>query len=87
MTAVKINVIQVPDGGGPDLERRFGENISRAVGAPGFLGAELLRPEQGNKYFSVSRWETEDHFRTFAGNADEDVRSGSWRGAAKTLRA
>jgi heme oxygenase (mycobilin-producing) len=83
MTVVKINVIEVPEGGGSELERRFAENVSRAASARGFLGAELLRPVQGNKYFSCSRFETEEDFRDFVAGADDDIRSGSWRGEAQ----
>jgi len=28
MTVAKINVIEVSDGGGPELEKRFAENIA-----------------------------------------------------------
>jgi heme oxygenase (mycobilin-producing) len=47
MTVVKMNVIEVSDGGGPEMGKRSAENFSRAANARGFLGAELLRPVSG----------------------------------------
>lgn len=84
MTVVKINVIEVPDGAGPELERRFAARAGEVEGARGFLGYELLRPVLGNTYYSISRWETEEDFRAFVDSSSDDVRTGGWRGEAAT---
>lgn len=80
MTVVKVNLIEVHEGGGPDLERRFAQRVGETSAASGFLGAELLRPTTGSTYFSVSRWASEEAFQDFAAVAADDVRTGEWRG-------
>ena len=79
---MKINVIEVPEGAGAELERRFAARVAEVETAKGFLGYELLRPIQGGTYFSVSRWETEEDFRAFVDSSADDVRTGGWRGSA-----
>ena len=44
MAVVKINAIEVPDGAGAELERRFANRLHAVDGQPGFLSFELLRP-------------------------------------------
>ena len=67
MAVVKINAIEVPEGGGPELERRFGARMGAVEGTPGFLGFELLRPVAGEtRYFVYTKWETEEAFRAWA---------------------
>ena len=58
MAVVKINAIEVPEGAGPELEKRFASRHGSVDDAPGFLGFELLRPVKGdNRYFvSVKRY-------------------------------
>ena len=66
MTVVKINAIEVPDGAGPELERRFAARHGSVESAPGFLGFELLRPVAGDhRYFVYTRWESEDAYRSW----------------------
>jgi heme-degrading monooxygenase HmoA len=66
MAVVKINAIEVPEGAGPELERRFAARHESVTSAPGFLRFELLRPVAGdNRYFVYSRWETEEHFQAW----------------------
>src|SRR5690349_11783057 len=61
MAVVKINALEVPEGAGPELERRFAARHGSVTSAPGFLSFELLRPVAGEKrYFVYSRWETEE---------------------------
>ena len=84
VTVVKINVIEVPDGAGPELERRFAARVGEVEGTRGFLGYELLRPVRGNTYYSISRWETEEDFRAFVDGSSNDVRTGGWRGEPAT---
>jgi heme oxygenase (mycobilin-producing) len=66
MAVVKINAIEVPEGAGPELERRFAARHEAVKSAPGFLRFELLRPVAGdNRYFVYSRWESEEHFQAW----------------------
>ena len=44
MAVVKINAIEVPDGSGPELERRFAARLGAVDSAPGFLGFDLRSP-------------------------------------------
>ncbi|RCW40155.1 heme-degrading monooxygenase HmoA [Halopolyspora algeriensis] len=67
MAVVKINAIEVPEGKGEELEKRFAQRHGAVDNAPGFLGFELLRPVNGeNRYFVYTRWETEEDFRNWA---------------------
>ncbi|MDQ3760726.1 MAG: antibiotic biosynthesis monooxygenase [Actinomycetota bacterium] len=64
MAVVKINAIEMPEGKGAELERRFAARHGAVESAPGFLGFALLRPVAGdNRYFVYTRWETEEHFQ------------------------
>jgi len=66
MAVVKINAIEVPDGSGPELEKRFAARLGAVEGSPGFLGFELLRPVSGEKrYFVYTKWESEEAFRAW----------------------
>jgi heme oxygenase (mycobilin-producing) len=57
MTIIRINPITVPDGGGDELERRFGARGREVDGMDGFEGFELLRPtDASNRYFVMTRW-------------------------------
>lgn len=77
MTVVKINAIEVPDGAGPELERRFGARHGAVDSAPGFLGFELLRPVAGEtRYFVYTKWETEEHFRAWADGPAKEAHAG-----------
>ena len=44
MSVVKINAISVPEGSGPELEKRFAARKHAVDQAPGFEGFQLLRP-------------------------------------------
>ena len=44
MSVVKINAIEVPEGMGAELEKRFGARVGEVEKMPGFEGFELLRP-------------------------------------------
>jgi heme-degrading monooxygenase HmoA len=67
MAVVKINAIEVPDGGaGEELERRFAARLGAVDGSPGFLGFELLRPVAGEtRYFVLTRWTDDDAFQAW----------------------
>lgn len=67
MAVVKINAIEVPEGAGPELEKRFAARLHAVDSQPGFLGFELLRPVSGdNRYFVYTKWESEDAFQAWA---------------------
>ncbi|MDQ3760733.1 MAG: antibiotic biosynthesis monooxygenase [Actinomycetota bacterium] len=77
MAVVKINAIEVPEGAGPELERRFAARHGAVESAPGFLGFELLRPVAGdNRYFVYTRWETEEHFQAWRNGPAMEAHSG-----------
>ena len=77
MAVVKINAIEVPEGGGEELERRFAARLHAVEGTPGFLGFELLRPVAGeNRYFVYTRWETEEHFQAWRNGPAMEAHSG-----------
>lgn len=66
MTVVKINAIEVPEGAGPELERRFANRLHAVDNQPGFLSFELLRPVRGeNRYFVVTHWKDEESFQAW----------------------
>jgi heme-degrading monooxygenase HmoA len=77
MAVVKINAIEVPEGSGEELERRFAARLGAVDKAPGFLGFELLRPVAGeNRYFVYTRWDNEEAFQAWAGGAGIQAHSG-----------
>lgn len=63
MTIIRINAIDVADGNGDELARRF-QNRAHAVDtADGFEGFELLRPTDGRAtWLVVTRWRSEEDF-------------------------
>lgn len=67
MTVVKINAIEVPEGAGPELEKRFAHRAHAVENSPGFLGFQLLRPVKGdNRYFVVTQWASDEAFQAWA---------------------
>ena len=66
MAVVKINAITVPEGMGPELERRFAARAGDVDKMPGFLGFQLLRPVKGDdRYFVVTHWDSDEHFQAW----------------------
>ncbi len=66
MSVVKINAIEVPEGAGPELERRFAARAGAVDQQPGFEEFMLLRPVAGDdRYFVVTRWESEQAFESW----------------------
>ena len=66
MAVVKINAISLPDGAGPELEKRFAARKHAVDGQPGFLGFQLLRPTGGEtRYFVVTTWESDEAFQAW----------------------
>jgi heme-degrading monooxygenase HmoA len=77
MAVVKINAIEVPDGAGPELEKRFAARLRAVENAPGFLGFELLRPVAGEtRYFVYTRWETEEAFQAWSSGPAREAHAG-----------
>jgi heme-degrading monooxygenase HmoA len=77
MAVVKINAIEVPEGAGPELERRFANRMHAVDSQPGFLGFELLRPVSGdNRYFVYTKWESEEAFKAWAAGPAREAHSG-----------
>ncbi|MFC4081347.1 antibiotic biosynthesis monooxygenase family protein [Amycolatopsis samaneae] len=77
MTVVKINAIEVPEGAGPELEKRFAARLHSVDEQPGFLGFELLRPVNGEtRYFVYTKWETEEHYQAWAAGPAREAHAG-----------
>ena len=69
MSVVKINAITVPEGMGPELEKRFAARAGKVDQAPGFEEFMLLRPVKGDaRYFVLTRWESEEAFQAWLGS-------------------
>ena len=67
---VKINAIEVAEGRGPELEKRFAARAREVDNQPGFLGFELLRPIKGEtRYFVVTHWESDEAFQNWVNSA------------------
>jgi len=66
MSVVKINAIAVPEGAGPELEKRFAARKHAVDAAPGFQGFQLLRPVAGeDRYFVVTTWASQADFEAW----------------------
>lgn len=77
MAVVKIDAIEVPEGGGPELERRFAARLGAVEKAPGFLGFELLRPVAGDsRYFVYTKWASEEAFQAWASGPGREAHAG-----------
>ena len=64
MSVVKINAISVPEGAGPELEKRFAARKHAVDQEPGFESFQLLRPTAGeDRYFVVTTWASEEDFQ------------------------
>ena len=78
MAVVKINAIEIPEGAGPELEKRFAHRAHAVENSPGFLGFQLLRPTAGeNRYFVVTQWEDEESFQAWSGGPSRQAHAGS----------
>ena len=75
---VKINAIEVAEGRGPELEKRFAARAREVDNQPGFLGFELLRPVAGEtRYFVYTRWETEEDFQAWSAGSGRAAHAGA----------
>jgi len=85
MAVVKINAIEVPEGAGPELEKRFAHRAHAVDTQPGFLGFQLLRPVKGeNRYFVVTHWESEEAFQAWANGSAIEAHKGEHRNPVAT---
>lgn len=80
MAVVKINAIEVPEGAGPELEKRFANRAHTVDDSPGFQGFQLLRPVAGdNRYFVVTQWDSEESFAAWRDGRAKEAHAGSDR--------
>lgn len=82
MAVVKINAIEVPEGAGPELEKRFAARKRAVDQAKGFLGFELLRPVGGgDRYFVYTKWESEEDYQAWASSGAMAAHGGGREGS------
>lgn len=83
MSVVKINAIQVPEGQGVELERRFAARKHSVDDQPGFEGFQLLRPVGGeSRYFVVTTWASQADFEAWRDGAAKEAHAGGGRPVA-----
>ena len=71
MSVVKINAIEVPEGAGEELEKRFAARAGAVENSPGFERFMLLRPVEGDsRYFVLTQWESEQAFQDWMSSRD-----------------
>lgn len=73
MSIVQINLLTVPEGMGPQLEKRFANRKKAVDGTPGFEGFDLLRPTSGegnDRYMVLTRWESQEAFENWLNSRD-----------------
>jgi heme-degrading monooxygenase HmoA len=78
MSVIKINAIAVPEGAGPELERRFAARKQAVDTSPGFEGFQLLRPVKGDsRYFVVTQWASDADFQLWADAGSKAAHGGN----------
>lgn len=66
MSVVKINAIEVAEGGGAALEARFAARAGQVEQQPGFEELLILRPVAGeSRYFVLTRWASEEAYQAW----------------------
>jgi heme-degrading monooxygenase HmoA len=66
MTIVRINAIQVSEGKGEELARRFAARAGAVDQAQGFEGFELLRPtDERDTWLVLTRWRDQESFENW----------------------
>ncbi len=77
MSVIKINAISVPEGAGPELEKRFAARKHSVDSSPGFEGFQLLRPTKGEtRYFVVTQWASDEDFQNWTENGAKQAHAG-----------
>ncbi|PZS16408.1 MAG: antibiotic biosynthesis monooxygenase, partial [Acidimicrobiales bacterium] len=67
MSIIRINAIEVAEGKGPELARRFAGRARAVDAADGFEGFELLQPTDGRStWLVVTRWRDAKAFEEWA---------------------
>jgi heme oxygenase (mycobilin-producing) len=85
MAVVKINAIEIPEGAGDELEKRFAARMGAVEDQPGFLGFELLRPVAGeNRYFVYTKWASQEDFDAWANGPAKAAHAGEHRKPVST---
>ncbi|MGO1507584.1 MAG: antibiotic biosynthesis monooxygenase family protein [Microbacterium sp.] len=80
MTFVNITALTVPEGAGPEVERRFATRQKGVDAAKGFQGFELLRPQIGEtRYFVVTRWDSRENYGTWTAARPTDAHTADER--------
>lgn len=74
---VMMNRMTVPDEYREKFEQMFRSRARAVDRRPGFISAEVLRPETGNEYIVMTHWETQEHFEAWTGS--EEYREGHRR--------
>lgn len=85
MSVVKINAISVPEGAGPELEKRFAARKHAVDSSPGFEGFQLLRPVAGEtRYFVVTTWATQEAFDAWRAGPAQAAHAGAGKAPVST---
>ena len=74
---VMMNRMSVPDDYREKFEQMFQARAHAVDRRPGFIRAEILRPEKGNEYIVMTHWETQAAFEAWTGS--EEFREGHRR--------
>ena len=78
MAVVKINAIEVPEGMGSELEKRFANTQHAEDGQPRLISIKLLRPVSGDdRYFVLTHWETEEAFQAWRDGPAAEAHQGA----------
>jgi heme-degrading monooxygenase HmoA len=72
-----MNRMTVPDEYREKFEQMFRTRARAVDRRPGFIRAEVLRPETGNEYIVMTHWETQAQFEAWTGS--EEYREGHRR--------
>lgn len=63
-----MNVVEAKEGRVEDFERAFRERERLVQQAEGFIGFELLRRDRDREYVVLTRWESEETFKSWVGS-------------------
>ena len=74
---VMMNRMTVPDEYREKFETMFRTRARAVDRRPGFVRAEILRPERGNEYIVMTHWETQQAFEDWT--RSEEYREGHKR--------
>jgi heme-degrading monooxygenase HmoA len=72
-----MNRMSVPEDYREKFEKMFLSRARAVDRRPGFVSAQILRPEKGNEYIVMTHWETQEAFEAWTGS--EEYREGHRR--------